>query len=266
MLQFSLKAILLFIGSMMTMYHQNNLTQSPQKPDVSHLSDSLFLDSLHVPKLLDAMQLVHYAGFSLQYDEAHEQARWVGYHLHTERLIKVASRSDNFRPDPQILTGTATNADYAKTGYDRGHLAPAGDMSWSEQAMRESFFYSNMSPQVPGFNRGIWKKLEDQVRKWVNDSTALYVVTGPILTENLPTIGENQVSIPAYYYKALLRKCKDKFDAIAFVMPNASSNLPLLHFAISIDSLESLTRINFFHHLPDSIERRVESRVCRTCW
>lgn len=229
-------------------------------------TDTLNFDSLHIPRLLEDMQLVHYLGFSLQYDEANEQARWVGYHLHAARLVKVASRTDNFRPDPQIITGTATNADYAKSGYDRGHLAPAGDMTWSDQAMRESFFFSNMTPQVPGFNRGIWKKLEDQVRNWVNDTTDLVVITGPILHDGLPTIGPNKVSIPEYNYKVLLRRTNNKYDGIAFVLPNASSSLPLSNFAITIDSLQQLSQIDFFYQLPDSLEYSIEHTLCIPCW
>jgi endonuclease G, mitochondrial len=240
--------------------------KSVQITDTNLSTDTLNFDSLHIPRLLEDMQLIHYLGFSLQYDEAHEQARWVGYHLNAARLVKVASRTDNFRPDPQIITGTATNTDYAKSGYDRGHLAPAGDMAWTTQAMSESFFYSNMSPQIPGFNRGIWKKLEEQVRNWVNDTTDLVVITGPILRDGLPTIGPNNVSIPEYNYKALLRQSGNKYDCIAFVLPNASSSLPLTNFVITIDSLEQLSQLDFFHQLPDSLEEAIEDSLCIPCW
>jgi endonuclease G len=220
---------------------------------------------LHLPHYTKEDVIIHYLGFSLQYNERHEQADWVAYFLDSTRLVKVASRKDNFRQDPQIASGTATLADYRKSGYDRGHLAPAADMTWSEQAMDESFFFSNMSPQAPSFNRGIWKKLEEQVRKWAENQT-LYIVTGPLLEDGLPHIGPNEVSIPKRYYKAMLRYSDNHFEGIAFVLPNESSSKELHEFVLTIDSLERLSSINFFHYLPDSTERRVESNVCIACW
>jgi endonuclease G, mitochondrial len=255
---------LFFVSLLGSTFHSNQKFLLPtHEPNPA---DSIVLDSLHIPYLLADYQLLHYLGFSLQYNEDHEQACWVGYRLNSSRLLKEASRTDNFRHDPQITTGTATNADYAKSGYDRGHLAPAGDMAWSDQAMSESFFYSNMSPQVPGFNRGIWKKLEEQVRNWVNDTTELFVVTGPILEEGLVKIGTNEVSVPKFFFKALLRRTPHTLHAIGFILPNASSNQPLMNYAVSVDSLENVTRINFFHQLPDSIEHEIERAWCVTCW
>ena len=97
--------------------------------------------------------------------EEHEQPAWVIYRLTKQQaLTKAAKRDDNFKEDPSVPTGSATLADYRRSGYDRGHLAPAADMAYSRQTMEDSFFMSNMSPQRPAFNRGIWKDLEAQVR------------------------------------------------------------------------------------------------------
>ena len=106
-------------------------------------------------------QIVYHNGFSLQYSEQREQPIWIVYELIKEEVVsKAISRTDNFRPDHSIKTGSATLADYKASGYDRGHLAPAADMGHSKESMSDSFYLSNMSPQVPQFNRGIWKKLE----------------------------------------------------------------------------------------------------------
>jgi endonuclease G, mitochondrial len=228
---------------------------------ISFDSSALFL-----PYLTDSTFYIEHTGFSLIYNETHEQAEWVTYFLNSSRLTRNVTRSNDFRPDPSITSRTASHADYQKSGYDRGHLAPAADMAWSKQTMSESFFYSNMSPQTPGFNRGIWKKLEEQVRQWVNDSTTIHITTGPVLHSNLPQIGPNNVSVPEYYYKALLRFQPQRVDGIAFILPNTSSNKPLSTFAISIDSLETLTHLNFHHLLIDSIQTRVEAELCIPCW
>ena len=110
-------------------------------------------------------------------------------------------RSDNFRKDPHVSTESATLSDYKGSGYDRGHIIPAADMKWSPDAMSASFFMSNMSPQDPSFNRGIWKKLEEQVGKWALENSEIYIVTGPVLTDGpYQTIGVNKVAVPKYYY------------------------------------------------------------------
>lgn len=222
--------------------------------------------ALEIPQLTQGDDLIQHTGFSLVYDETHELAKWVAYELTLEETIKGIERSGKFLPDPKVVTGTATNEDYKGSGYDRGHLAPAADMSWSDQAMRESFYFSNISPQVPSFNRGKWKQLEERVRKWAQQDTSVYIVTGPVLAENPAVIGPNRVTVPAYFYKALLVYRNTNQKAIAFIMPNEKSALPLLRFAVTIDSLERLTGLDFFPALPDTIERKLENEICLRCW
>lgn len=224
------------------------------------------IPNLELPRTRPSERVISHTGYAFLYSEAHEQSRWVAYELTAEETQKRFERSDRFRPDPKVSSETASDADYRRSGYDRGHLAPASDMGWSEQAMEESFYYSNISPQEPSFNRGIWKRLEEQVRQWAIENEAIYVVTGPVLTDQLPNIGSNKVSIPEYFYKALLHYRNGKPKAIAFLMPNAASKEPITSFAISIDSLEEVTGLDFFHALPDDQENRLEQTVCLPCW
>jgi endonuclease G len=212
------------------------------------------------------VQVIHHKGFSLGYVEAHEQASWVAYPMSRSRLIKVVDRADNFRPDPSVRTGSAEADDYSGSGYDRGHLAPAADMAWSVATMSESFFYSNMSPQLPGFNRGVWKRLEELFRYWAGLYDSLLVVTGPVLSSRLPTIGPNRVSVPEFYYKVLVDTARTHKHGIGFLLPNTSSQLPLTAFVVTIDSIERLTRIDFFHSFPDLLEKSLEQDVCMSCW
>jgi endonuclease G, mitochondrial len=165
-----------------------------------------------------------------------------------------------------VKTGTADNGDYAGSGYDRGHLAPAADMGWSSIAMAESFYYSNMSPQVPAFNRGIWKRLEELVRTWAVDYNAVYIVTGPVLTNGLLTIGINKVSVPKYFYKVILEYNDQDIKGIAFILPNTGSGEPLQNYAVTIDSVEKFTGIDFFPKLPDDQERIIESTLSVNSW
>ena len=196
----------------------------------------------------------------------HEQAQWVAYTLKPESLVKRCSRKDNFRRDPFVRTGTADVADYRGSGYDRGHLVPAGDMVWSTTAMSESFFFSNICPQNPSFNRGIWKKLEELMRTWAADADSLCIVTGPLLSEGLPTLGGNKVSIPKDFFKVILRFRQGQMEAIGFVLPNRRNSQSLRSLGLSVDRVESLTGIDFFAGLPDATEEQVESSLCSSCW
>lgn len=221
---------------------------------------------LEIPVTTKKDVVVKHIGYTLSYNEKHEQANWVAYELTEAETHKVVNRTNDFHPDNAVKTSSATNIDYIGSGFDRGHLAPAADMSWSKRSMEDSFFYSNMSPQVPGFNRGIWKKLEEQVRQWAIQNKDIYVVTGPVLENNLPSIGPNKVSVPRFYFKVILDYTEPELKGIGFIMPNASSTLPLQSYAVSIDSVEHVTGINFFPALPDKQEQALEKTVCMNYW
>lgn len=221
---------------------------------------------LELPKTTTTDRIITHAGYSLVYNEKHEQAAWVAYDLTKSETNKVFKRVNRFAVDPLVATGTASDQDYEGSGYDRGHLAPAADMGYSATTMRESFYYSNMSPQKPSFNRGIWKKLEELVRSWAIENDTVYVVTGPVLVDWLQTIGPDKVSIPNYYYKVVLDYSEPDIKAIGFILPNDGSKMQLQYYAVPIDSVEKLTGIDFFPLLDDNLEEGIEKTLCITCW
>ena len=212
-------------------------------------------------------KIIEHDHYTLGYNEEHEQASWVAYRL-TDHQIQnpITKRKDNFRSDPKVKTGSATLSDYKGSGYDRGHLAPAADFKWSATAMSESFYMSNMSPQVPGFNRGIWKNMESTVRNWAVENDEIYIVTGPVLENTLGSIGSNRVSIPSQYYKVILDYKKPDIKGIGIIMPNEKSDASLSLYAVSIDEVERVTGIDFFPELPDKIEERLENNINVTDW
>ncbi len=211
-------------------------------------------------------QIVKHKYYSFQYSEKDEQALWVAYKLTPNHLVKNVKRKDNFRTDEKVNTGSATLNDYKKSGYDRGHLTPAGSMTFDETAMDESFYMSNMSPQKPRFNRGIWKKLETLIRNWVKVSDSLYVVSGPVLNDIDETIGNNKVSVPKQYYKVILKFNDNKTQAIGFLLENKSSKAPLQSFAVPIDSIEKVTGVDFNYNLSNLVEAKLESTFDPTQW
>ena len=223
-------------------------------------------EGIAIPATSKSDRLICHLGYCLAYDEEFKLAKWVAYELTLAETQGTFARNDKFKPDPLITKNSASLADYKKSGYDRGHLAPAADMKWSAEAMAESFYLSNMSPQDKSFNRGIWKKLEEQVREWAIENKAVYITTGPILEKGLPTIGPNQIPIPKAFYKVILDYSQPDVKAIGFIIPNQGSSLPLNTFVFTIDSIEKLTHIDFFTRLPDNIENRLESETSVNCW
>ena len=227
----------------------------------SALSDTLFY-----PKIDSVESVIHHLYYDFVYDEQHEQAKWVFYKLYPSYIVKSFERKNDFRSDPSVASGSADHSDYRGSGFDRGHLMPAADMVWSEKALSESFYYSNMSPQHPSFNRGIWKRLESRVRKWLSQADSLYIITGPKLNMRLNTIGHNEVSVPKYYYKVILKFHQNNTDGIAFLMPNQSSKSDLIDYVITIDALEENLDIDFFHNMNDSLQSSIERTYDPSKW
>lgn len=212
-------------------------------------------------------QIIKHTYYTLSYSTKDKQAEWVSYMLTKQNLLNgITERTDDFRQDSLITKDYATLADYKGSGYDRGHLAPAGDMKINFKAMSECFLLSNMSPQTAEFNRGIWEKLEEQVRKWAKENDTLYIATGGILKYSMGTIGEGKVTVPKYFYKVVLDYTKKEKKGIALILPNEKGTKQLYEYAVPIDSIEKLTGIDFSPALPDSIENRLESKVDISKW
>ncbi len=238
------------------------------------------LDKVGLPKLQPGEEVVYHSAYALVYAEPYEQAKWVAHIILPDVVKGNEGRTNDFRPDDKIKTGSAVEADYFLKimepdsslkydafGYDRGHLAPSADFRYSKKALSESYLYSNMSPQVAKLNRGRWAELEDNVRQYViRNNTMVYVVSGGVLKPGLKKIerGLNKVSIPELYFKVLLDPANQR--SIGFLMPNAECEFPVMHYAVSIDSVEAITGIDFFYNLPDIEESQLESRFDINKW
>ncbi len=222
------------------------------------------LQRMGLPKLEAGDEVVVHAGHMLVYSEKHEQPKWTA-HIASPDLIKGnLARIDSFLPDPLVKTGTAVTADYWNSGYDRGHLVPSADMRWNLEALQGTYLYSNISPQKPELNRETWADLEDWGRRYVNFSERrVFIVTGPVLRDGLPTMQKvdrkNEVSIPEYFWKVIADLDGDQPQAIAFVMKNAKLDGPPITFAVTVDSVETLTGLDFFPALDDAIEAKIEA-------
>jgi endonuclease G len=212
--------------------------------------------------------IINHLAYSLDYNEEYEQADWVIYELTKEEVQnKKVARKDKFAKDPATIISSALPTDYYKSGYDRGHLCPAADNRWSQDAMDQSFYMSNMSPQDPDLNRKIWKELEEKVRDWAVDNDNVFVVTGPILADGFKKqIGKSDVAVPNYFYKVVADLTGDEIKGIGFIFVNGENNGELKNYGCSIDMVEKRTKIDFFPNLADEIENQIESDYIIEDW
>lgn len=211
-------------------------------------------------------QIVHHEGYSLSYSEAHEQAEWVAYELKQKHLSNTNFKRPYFEIDKAVKTGAASWKNYKNSGYDRGHLCPAGDRKYSQFAHDETFLTSNITPQEHNFNSGIWNTLEQKVRYWAGKYDGVYVVTGGILKGTINSIGNEKVSVPNQFYKIIFDYDNGNPKVVAFLMPHENSRKPLYKFVVSVDSIEALTGIDFFPELEAAVENRLEASNSYKNW
>ncbi|MGI9551407.1 MAG: DNA/RNA non-specific endonuclease [Aurantibacter sp.] len=211
-------------------------------------------------------ELVEHQHFTLSYNEPFEQAVWVAHMLKKEHLTYDDRRRPYFIEDPKVKTKSADWRNYKGSGYDRGHLCPAGDRRFSEQAYNETFYTSNISPQDRDFNAGVWNRLELHIRQWAKRYGTLFVVTGGVLEDGLEEIGEEDVDVPRYFYKIVARGDSENLKLIGFLILGEESTKPLQQFTVSVDSIERMTGIDFFEKLPENLEVELERKVETDGW
>ncbi|THV61693.1 DNA/RNA non-specific endonuclease [Flagellimonas alvinocaridis] len=229
-------------------------------------TDVVLEDSNLLPRSTTG-DIVFHQNFVLSYSEPHEQAEWVAYELKKEHLTYDDRERPYFIEDPKVQTKSADWRNYRGSGYDRGHLCPAGDRRFSEYAYNETFYTSNISPQDRDFNAGVWNRLEQQVRQWCKKYGDLFVVTGGVLENDLDEIGEEDVDVPRAFYKIVLNTEKNSMrPVLAFLIPNVESNASLDTFLVPVEVLEEKTGIDFFEKQPKTWQDAHEHIVSTTGW
>ncbi|MCD4735078.1 MAG: DNA/RNA non-specific endonuclease [Bacteroidales bacterium] len=257
--------IVLFLLVITLIFLVFNDCNRKQKPSSKLLIETLEMGSPDCNSPYD--HLVKHTFYHLSYNEAHEQANWVVYFLSDERLNVVKTkRRGSFRMDKLVTTGSASLEDYRKSGYDRGHLVPAADMKWSEVAMKETFYFSNVSPQKNKFNGGIWLDLEKRIRDWAKTNESVYIVTGPVLADSNIRIGPGRVTVPEYFYKVILDISPPDYKGIAFLLQSNLEKGDIFDYAITIDSLENFTGLDFFANLDDQLIEGIEKKYNKFNW
>lgn len=227
----------------------DSLTVDPSVGSLEHVITNPALDET----------IVEYEGMTVSFNPSLHIPNWVAYELTAEEADGQEPRYKTFMVDPDV-DGCASPDDYRNTGYDRGHMAPAADMKWSETAMKQSFYMTNIAPQANKLNRGAWSRLEDKCRQRARNDSAVIIVSGPVLTDPIDIyIGDNRVAVPSRFFKVILSPYTTPPTAIGFIMPNGYVEGGMQQCAVTVDSVESVTGHDFFSSLPDEIETKLEN-------
>ena len=209
-------------------------------------------------------QIIQRTGYTLAYDAKNKTPQWVAWELTDKETRGKEERTNDFQPDPEVIGTKVVTYDYSGSGYDRGHMAPAGDMKWSKQAMQESFYMTNICPQDHNLNTEDWNDLEMKSREWARRYGKVHIVCGPIYKGiRNEYIGEHRVKVPDAFFKVILIDDARKSYALGFLFENKAGERPLKEYLVSVDEIERITGMDFFSVLPDNLEDRLEAETLR---
>ena len=210
-------------------------------------------------------QILVRTGYITSYNKDTRCPNWTAWRLTSDHTSGPYKRKGvSFHEDDEVPFPKAQNADYQRSGYDRGHMCPSGDNKWSQQAQEDCFLFTNMCPQSHDLNSGDWNDLEQKCRKWAEREGSIYIVCGPVFRQK-KTIGRSKVAVPDGFYKVVL--CMNGTPkAIGFYYDNEDGRRPLSAYVHTVDDIERMTGIDFFASLPDAIENRVEAYADAKEW
>lgn len=200
-------------------------------------------------------------GYRASYNADNRQPNYVTWTLTPQRLQGDAKRRSSFYEDPELADDVKSRlSDYSRSGYDRGHLCPAGDNKWRMTAMIESFLLSNICPQKHTLNSGDWRVLEEACRTWAAEQgDTLHLVAGPLFDPEKSQWLKKRVRIPNAFFKTIVNLRHGKEKGIAFIFRNTTDDQPLQQAACTIDEVERLTGYDFYAELPGALQARIES-------
>ena len=264
----SIKRIFLSFAGLMAICGTLLAAQSCKTPQRDKKGTDKKQAGLEIPVYTTARpeQRITHIGYTVSYNPDWRIPNWVAYELTADEVLGTYPRAQNFEIDPEVKGVCADPRDYSRSSYDRGHMAPAGDMKWSWQAMQESFYMTNICPQDRNLNSGDWNSLEERARGWATAFKNLYIVCGPIVSEEPQTIGYHKVAVPDAFFKVLLCQNNGKWQAIGFLYDNVAGHRPMSQYCKTIDEIEALTGIDFFPALPDKVENAVEAACDLSAW
>lgn len=259
-----LYAILTFIILFGAAYFSGEILSACDHSDVSEINPVVSTaDQLQQVVTNPALEeeIIHYKGMTVSFNKRLHIPNWVAWELTAQETTGDNNREEKFFCDESV-DGCPETWDYSYSGYDRGHMTPAGDMKWDSEAMRQTFYLTNICPQAPDLNRGTWKTLEEKCRVRAKNDSAIIIICGPILTDPITEyIGDSRVAVPKRFFKVVLSPFRDEPVAIGFIMPNAKVVGGMQPAAVSVDEVEAATGHDFFSILNDEEETNLE-KMC----
>jgi endonuclease G len=259
----------LFLSIILLFYQRFSVRQVERDiPSLVKEQSYQVYSGLEIPEFLSNRQeqIISHTGYTISYNEEFRLPNWVAYELIRSEIQGKEKYAGNFTIDPDVKGISATNKDYLHSGYDKGHLAPVADMKWNAIAMRESFYFSNICPQHPMLNRRCWKDLEKKIRDWVIADSAMIIICGPLIENGTKVIGNNRVIVPQGFFKVILSPYVSPPQAVGFIFKNEASTESLRKYAVTVDSVETVTSMNFFTLLPSELENKIESQFDISYW
>ncbi len=226
--------------------------------------DGRYSLQLEIPKTIRQRDetIITHTGYTVSYNHHYKTPNWVAWELTRQETTGEEGRTNQFLPDPSLPEPRVETSDYTHSGYDRGHMAPAADMKWSKQAMKESFYMSNICPQNRKLNRDDWGDLEEKCREWAKKYGRVYIACGPIYDKASPKrIGKHQVAVPDRFFKVVLIYNRKNPIAMGFLFENKAHHQNLKNYMVKVDQVEEETGLDFFSKVPDEVENRIESIV-----
>lgn len=220
-----------------------------------------------LPVMRTKGQLLIRKDYVTSYNEETKTPFWVQWHLTRERASGTLKRPDYaFHEDNEVPRPRADIYDYRASGYDRGHMCPAGDNKHDAESMYDSFLLTNVCPQDRRLNSGLWNDIEMQCRVWAKKYGSLHIVTGPIYiqTEHR-TIGKNRIVVPEAFFKAII--CLEPTPkGIAFVCRNTDGKRKKDLYVNTIEDIERITGFTLFPNLDTKTSREVKKKADLESW
>lgn len=260
-------AVVVVIFFAYSLWQSSKVNATEVQPETE--SETIDAQALMKVKLPDAQPsiIVDYTGFTVSFNATQHIPNYVAWELTGEEVNGQVPRESNFAADDNVL-GCASLDDYRRSGYDRGHMAPAADMKWDAKAMADCHYLTNICPQTHKLNAGSWATLEDNCRAWAKRDSAIIIICGPVLNDEITNyIGKNKVAVPERFFKVVYAPYAQPARGIGFIMSNNEfSNGGVQADAMTIDEVEAITGYDFFAALPDSIENDIESQCNYPLW
>jgi endonuclease G, mitochondrial len=208
---------------------------------------------------------IKHTHFTLSYNEGDELPSWAAYALTPEMAKALGTVKEKYAEDPLVSTNSSSPKDYKDAGFVMGQLVPTEDMLLDLKTAQETYLMSNIVPQKVGFNKFLWKGLEQLTREWAKEGNTLYIAAGPVLADGpFGSFGKNKVAIPLRYYKVIMDLNGER--AIGFVFRVNTSSGTLTSYALTVDEVEKATGIDFFMNVPDDLEQKLESTLNLKKW